>query len=354
VPICGTVSQISPPIRVLLVGAVLFMAAWMLFLRPKAETAPAPATPAPAPNTQTGEPAVSAPGKVAEAAKQAVDATNKKTQESTGGTGAAAAPPTTATGTGTASAAPSKAPAAAGDVEAGELPVSVLKAIADHKVMVLLFWNRESADDRAVRRELRGVDEWDGEVVVKAAPIKQVSRFGRITRGADVNQSPTVVVVDRKLKAEALVGYVDRQTIDQAVVDAMRNSGVVIKDRYLRAVNEICASTVGLSFSVADPNNAAQVPGFLSTQRRLARRMNTRFTALKAPARHRGFKRATARDHAALVAILGEWSAALGRNPSTGRVLSTVPRFNARLERVAKRYDRRMDSNHVLSCGSNA
>jgi hypothetical protein len=232
--------------------------------------------------------------------------------------------------------------------------VSVLKAIADHKVMVLLFWNRDSADDRAVRRELRGVDEWDGEVFVKAAPIKQVSRYGRITRGADVNQSPTIVVVDRKLKAEALVGFVDRPTIDQAVVDAMRNSGVVIKDRYLREVNQICASTGQLSFAVADPNNAAQVPGFVSSQRRLAVRMDSRFAGLKAPAKHRGFKRATVRDHKALLALLADWSAYLGKNPSNARVLSSLGRFAPREAKLAKRYNDRMDSNHVLSCGSNA
>ena len=46
-PICGTVSQISPPIRIVLVAVIGLIAAWMLFLRPKTEATPAP-TPAPA------------------------------------------------------------------------------------------------------------------------------------------------------------------------------------------------------------------------------------------------------------------------------------------------------------------
>ena len=37
------------------------------------------------------------------------------------------------------------------------------------------------------------------------------------TRGVNLEQSPTVVVADRDLRAETLVGYVDRTTIDQAV-----------------------------------------------------------------------------------------------------------------------------------------
>src|SRR3712207_7382302 len=35
------------------------------------------------------------------------------------------------------------------------LPPKILKAVADHKIMVLLFWNPKAADDQAVRREMR-------------------------------------------------------------------------------------------------------------------------------------------------------------------------------------------------------
>ena len=45
-------SQISPPIRILLVCAVAFMAAWMLFLRPK-DNAGTPAASTPSAATST-------------------------------------------------------------------------------------------------------------------------------------------------------------------------------------------------------------------------------------------------------------------------------------------------------------
>ncbi|MGH2970447.1 MAG: hypothetical protein ACRDK0_15495, partial [Solirubrobacteraceae bacterium] len=76
-------SQISPPIRILVIAALGLMAAWMLVLKPKEAVEPPLA-----PSAQTADPAVSKPGKVAEAAKAAVGATNAKTEaaESLSGT----------------------------------------------------------------------------------------------------------------------------------------------------------------------------------------------------------------------------------------------------------------------------
>jgi hypothetical protein len=72
------VSQISPPIRIVLVAAIAFIGAYMLFLRPKDEVTP-PAEPAP--NVQTDAPAVSKPGKVVEAAQGAVAAANGQLEQ---------------------------------------------------------------------------------------------------------------------------------------------------------------------------------------------------------------------------------------------------------------------------------
>ena len=123
------------------------------------------------------------------------------------------------------------------------LPKPVRQAIRKDKVLVLLFWNGKSADDKAVRAALRKVDRWDGRVCVQVAPIKKIAKYGRIARGVDVEQSPTIVVADRELRAETLVGYVDTTTIDQAVVDAFRNSPGCSRDAYLTAVDKVCVRT---------------------------------------------------------------------------------------------------------------
>jgi hypothetical protein len=226
-------SQISPPIRILLVCALAFLAAWMLFLRPKDDAGiPAAATP----TTQSERPveaggpkSESMAGQVVEKANDAVAEQDARAEQLADGTG-------TSAGTGTAPAATTAAagePAVAGAepgkltkqaAEAGGLPLRVLRALGERKVVVLLFWSPKSADDKAVRKAVAAVDRHDGKVLAHATHIKRIASYGQITRGADVSQSPTVVVVDRNRKVETLVGFVDRPSIDQAVTDALRNS----------------------------------------------------------------------------------------------------------------------------------
>ena len=338
------VSQISPPIRILAVAALALIAAWMLVLRPSDDTGTAPA---PAPATAPG---VTGLGKAVDSAKGAAAAQEKRdaqVQQATGEEAGTASKPAAA------EAARKEAAAKVADAKPGDLPLPVLKAVADQKIMVLLFWNPKSADDRAVRRAVAHVDRWNGRVFVRSAPIGTISKYGRITRGVDVEQSPTVVVVDHHLNAEPLVGYVDTRTIDQAVVDAMRNSGVLIKDPYLAKVNKLCSTTGNVARTIVMPDEPSQVVGTVKETRHLLRRLGARFAAIKAPARFRGFKRATMADHRAYNALATEWLAYLGPKPSGARVLSSLQRFAGREGKLVKRYDRRMDAQHLLSCGSN-
>lgn len=186
-------SQISPPIRVLLVLSIAFLAVWTMFLRPGARTE------APEPAVTQSQPAAVAPTTPAA---------------------------TSATQVGTAPAAPAAAaPAPAGKLDRAalaKLPNDVERAVRRDKVITLLFWNPRAADDRQVHHHVKHLKVDDRKVAVKVANIKHISRYAPITRGVDVQQSPTVVVVDRKLQAESLVGYVDGVTIRQAISDAQR------------------------------------------------------------------------------------------------------------------------------------
>lgn len=204
-------SQVSPPIRILLIGSIVFLAAWFTLLRPKAEetVAPAPAAPVAAqPVTSAGQ-AVQAATQGAETAQAAAEAAAGET----------VAPATTAGSAPQSGATPVKP---ADTVDTAGLPKVVARAVADKKVLVMLFWNPKAADDRAVRRELKAIDRHKGNVKVHVASLKDVSRYSPITRGVNLEQSPTVVVVDRHRTADALVGYHDRFAIDQAVSDALR------------------------------------------------------------------------------------------------------------------------------------
>jgi hypothetical protein len=169
-----------------------------------------------------------------------------------------------------------------------------------------------------------------------------------------VEQSPTVVVVDPELRAESLVGYVDATTIDQAVVDAMRNSTGLYKHVYMREINEVCARYANAFWAEPDNVSPAQYSEQLTRGRSRWNRFAADFKAIKAPKRFRALKRASVRDHAAMSAVLADWTAYLGRRPSTGRIVTGAVRFAPREAAITKRYDNRMDDANALSCGSQA
>jgi hypothetical protein len=221
-------SQISPPLRILLIGSVLFLAAWMLFLRPHGATAPAPAAP-----TTTPAPAASQPSSSGTTAHTSLGRDVQKARDAAqtaGAAGAAAAGESTPSASSTSAAQPATAghrtiapakPARHHAVAAKGLPLPVAKAIAAHRVLVLYFWNPKALDDQAVRHELHHVHRHGGKVVIQVANVKDIARYAPIAKGVDVEQSPATVVVDRKLRGTLLTGYVDHVAIDQAVADAL-------------------------------------------------------------------------------------------------------------------------------------
>jgi hypothetical protein len=347
VPIREVVSQISPPIRILLVLTVAVLGVYMLFLRPKPEEIP------PLEPTDTS---VSQPGKIRDAAQDAVDATNGQlsAQESVDGVDAGE----TAAGTATTKkngAAPATAATATPAEDLKGLPKAVRKAIRKDKVLVLLFWNEKSADDRAVRASLRKVDRWDGRVFVQAAPLKQISKYGRIARGVSVEQSPTVVIADRDLRAETLVGYVDATTINQAVTDALRNSDGLFTSSYLRAVDKVC---------VQHSNDFHAISNYYltTTGRKADRRIAAASTALtdfaqafgavKAPKKWTAFRSAALADLNVMASAGRTLSGTITAKSSQASTAAAAAAFNAKVLPVEKRSDKRFDSRGLLRCGS--
>jgi hypothetical protein len=345
------VSQISPPIRILLVLTVAVLGVYMLFLRPKPVDAPPP-TPA-APNLETDAPAVSQPGKIVEKAQGAAKASEdhdarvqKKLDEVDGGETAA----------GVAKVKPG-APAAPGAVaeDLKGLPKPVAAALRKNQVLVLLFWNGRSADDKAVHAALKHVDRWNGRVSVQSAPISRIARYGRIARGVDVQQSPTVVVADPNLQAVTLVGYVDAATINQAVVDALRNGRAMFTSSYLRDVDRICWQHGNALHAIPDVYGGGSVR---RADRRLSRYVTryqdfvAAFRSVKAPKRYAGFRAASLDDLAAGGAIMASFSSSL--TPSTGvaALIASEARFKTEARPVQKRVNSRFDAHGLYRCGS--
>jgi hypothetical protein len=316
------VSQISPPIRILLVLTVAVLGVYMLFLRPKPEEAP-PLEPS---TTTTSEPV-----QVESAETAAGTATTQET-------------------------APEPAAAAAGKAkDLRGLPKPVRRAIRDDKVLAVLFWNEKAADDRSVRKSLRKVNTWDDRVFVHAAPLRKISRYGRIARGVSVEQSPTIVIADRDLKAETLVGYVDRTTIDQAVVDALRNSNGLFTDTYLRSVDKVCVEygnkVAAVPYYYAN-GGVGKFDGRLTRVKAAFLQLGADFKAVQAPKRWAAFRSATIADIAAFNGHVARYAGAVTPNSTAAGVLAAERSFRAAAGPVTKRINKRFDAQGLLRCGS--
>jgi hypothetical protein len=290
-PIVWFVSQISMPVRILLIGAAVFLAAWFTLLRPKSETVPPLTT-----STTTTPVATSTPqtglGKAVDAAKKAAGVKPQAT---------AAAKTESATTT-TPEVKPANA--AIADVPAevlAKLPKAVVSALEDRKVLVLGVlsedakpWRPLADDDRYVRNALKRTNRYDGDVVVRNVALDKLSTLGPLVNDLGVTQSPSIVVIDRDLKGTVLTGYVDRVSINQAIADARRASTMPnITDTYLREVNSTCAHFDTRIERWSLPTIPGKKARVAATKRRLAIQSAyvRRYSKIPAPAKWGGLKR---------------------------------------------------------------
>ena len=209
--------QLSPPFRVAIVAMLAVGALWFTVLKPK------PAADAPLP-TAPGATGLANDVNAAKGAAATSDAANAKVQSATGGTAtapaSAAKKATPAKAAGTAKAATPKATPAVATDPAKPL----LSALDAKKVVVMLVYNRAGIDDRAVRKAVAATARHHGKVVVKAVPVSEVGRYDGITRGAQILQSPTVLVIAPDRKARAIVGFTTTGELDQAIGDALASA----------------------------------------------------------------------------------------------------------------------------------
>ena len=293
-------SQISPPIRIVLVAAIALIGAWMLFLRPKTETTP----PVPqAPPTAPGMKGLTNDIAKAKDASKKSDAANAKIQAATGGQDATAKAGKPETGSTS-----SAAKLASGRVQAVEpltpeqtkgLPRKVVRALDNRQVFVIgVFdtaakrWHKMATDDRMERRELAKANRYGGKVAIVTAPVAKISKLHGIVGDLNVTQTPSLVVVDRNRHAVVLEGFVERNAINQAIADARRNSiDVRIKDPYVRQLNETCANLFLRMDRMDAPTTRAQIKPALRRYEHLMASYSAAFASLKGKSEYRAIAR---------------------------------------------------------------
>jgi len=349
------VSQISMPMRIVLVAAIVFLAAWFTVLKPGGGEVPTPSSSADSVTSKAGDFQDKAKAGAATAEKDAAGAANATLEDDAAGastaapsaTGATAAP--SATTSATANAVPQAPPLS--DEALDKLPARIRGALEERKVLVLGVlntaakpWAPMADDDRRVRDALKGVNRYRGGVVVRTAPFAKLASYDGVLSALQVRQSPTVVVVDRNRQATALTGYVDRVSINQAIVDARRASTqTLIKDPYLRKVNTLCGRFDLRLTRTSMPSGLRGVSPALRRLTSVARRYRRAFASVPAPARWRGLKGDTVRyidDSVAAVSALERGNAAGYR------------RTGAALTRRSAALDRRFEAAGLTACSS--
>jgi hypothetical protein len=98
-------------------------------------------------------------------------------------------------------------------------PGRAARAVRRHKKVVILFRNDRGLDDRAMASVIRSVDKRT-QAVVLSDPVDAVDRYGKLVQDLGVNETPSVVIIDSTGKAKLIEGYVDSDTLAQAVADA--------------------------------------------------------------------------------------------------------------------------------------
>lgn len=102
------------------------------------------------------------------------------------------------------------------------LPLGVASAIRRDEVIVLFFSQSRGADDAATRDSVRELGPKRGKLAVFSDKVANVSAYRRLIDSVGVTQSPSIVIVNRDLKAQLFEGYVDAGSLRQHVADALK------------------------------------------------------------------------------------------------------------------------------------
>ncbi len=246
-------SQISRPFQIALLAVAVLGAAWLFVFQPHASNTATsssssavvstpPASSSSAAAKGAGSPSKiyhgSAPGvqgltravakaheAVATSQKNAKSLETKSAQTGASATKSAATPAKSAPSSSKSTSTPaskSHAPQATNthsNIPAGQR--SVESELAHGNVAVVLFWNSNGTDDKAVRRALRTLQTaHHKKIAINVASASQTATFGAITRGIQVYGTPTLLVVNKHGKAIVLTGLQDAFSIGQAIDEA--------------------------------------------------------------------------------------------------------------------------------------
>jgi hypothetical protein len=124
-------------------------------------------------------------------------------------------------GPSTASPKPAK-PAPPPEPRVEDVPPAVSDALADGKVVVLLFTEKGAADDQATAQHFAALSQLGNGVRTFRAGIADLGRYAGIVARLGITQAPSIVIVRPDLRAvPPIEGYVETQYLVQRVKDQL-------------------------------------------------------------------------------------------------------------------------------------
>lgn len=106
---------------------------------------------------------------------------------------------------------------------AANMQASVEAELKQGKIVTILFWNPKASVDRDVQRELRAVGHALGaKIAVHEAQASQVGSFSSVTRAIQVDETPTILLVNKRGQTTTLTGLTDVFSIEQAIDEARK------------------------------------------------------------------------------------------------------------------------------------
>ncbi len=235
-------THVSRPFQIFMVAFVLFVAVWFVALRDHTSSTTGAGSSVPAPPSVKTAPTKSVQitthatvvhkttnGNIAGATvvhkTTTTHATVVKHSATTHRSAIAAATPTGVHGAVvvTKPSAAKPAPSAATKHAAGlpKMQAAVERQLQQNKTVLILFWNPNGYDDTVVHGELPAVQRYGrGSVVVHYASAKQVGEYGTITNAVQVNQTPTLLIVEPHGQTTTITGLTEAFAIDQAIAEA--------------------------------------------------------------------------------------------------------------------------------------
>jgi hypothetical protein len=209
--------NVSRPLIALLVGSVAFFALWMTALKPSSKSGGSPSSAYQSAIARAHQAVgVSAASSVAHGGTVVTTPSATATATPVTTTGAVTSKPATR-----AQVNPKAAAHASASTATQQRIDTVSRALLSKRVVALLFYNPAATDDRAVKHELAAVPSRGRKVVKVAVPISELTRYPVVTTQVQVNESPTLVLIDGHGQAMTITGFADRFEISQRVLDAL-------------------------------------------------------------------------------------------------------------------------------------